>query len=251
MISAWVGQNVLSIMVAFARVGTAMILMPGFGDGRFPARAKIALCFLVSLCMLPVLQMPNISDSPTFLVGLFLREALIGVFIGMGARLFLAGLSILGGIIGFASGLSNAMAPQDSHTEGANSIAAMLSLAVVTLIFITNSHHIILHGLLMSYRLMPIGNLMLGDMVEQIARLGAMAFYSAVLLGAPFILFSVLFNLSLGLANRVMPSMQVFFVAGPGMILAGLLILAIAAPAILDHIIGALSGWFTTLIVEG
>ena len=67
-------------------------------------------------------------------------------------------------------------------------------------------------------------------------------------MGAPFYVLSLLLNLGMGLANRVMPAMQVFFVAGPGLIVAGLALLALAVPAILTYQNEQLSLWFAPLV---
>jgi flagellar biosynthetic protein FliR len=57
-----------------------------------------------------------------------------------------------------------------------------------------------------------------------------------------------LFNLSLGLANRVMPSMQVFFVASPAMIILGLTILSVGLPMILYVINSELATWLQDFV---
>jgi flagellar biosynthetic protein FliR len=48
-----------------------------------------------------------------------------------------------------------------------------------------------------------------------------------VQLSAPFLVFGLLFNVALGLLARLMPQMQVFFVAMPLLIMAGLVIFVI------------------------
>lgn len=243
----WLAQNVMLVLLAFARIGTAMMLMPGFGESAIPARAKVALGMLVSLSLFAMLPLPAVPSSPALLGGLVVFEVLIGAFIGLGARIFMAVFHILGGIIGYAAGLSNALAPQDANFEGASAVAGLLHMSALALIFATDMHHLMLSGIVRSYQVMPVGALMMGDMVEQLARLGGSAFYIAMMVGAPFLVFTVLFNLALGLANRVMPTMQVFFVAGPGLILMGLGLLAIAAPAMLQFVQGEFSAWLMDL----
>ena len=44
-------------------------------------------------------------------------------------------------------------------------------------------------------------------------------------MSAPFIAFAMLFNLGLGVLSRLMPQLQVFFVAVPASVLIGMLIL--------------------------
>lgn len=246
-VAAWGSQNVYLLFLVFCRVGTAMIIMPGFGESRIPPRVKIAITVMISFCMMAALPLPTVPDQPSLLLGLFGREVIIGVFLGMSLRLFVVALHILGGIVGYAAGLSNAFAPPDANFEGASAVAALLQMALVALIFVTNAHHVILWGLMRSYQTLPVGSFMIGDMTEQLARVGASAFYIAVMVGAPFLMFTILLNLALGLANRVMPTMQVFFVAGPGIILVGLAILAAAVPAILSTVITEMTDWVMML----
>ncbi|WP_134680606.1 flagellar biosynthetic protein FliR [Paracoccus ravus] len=247
MLTDWLGLNIHMAVLAFARIGTALIVMPGFGEMRIPARARIAIAVLVTLCLLPALPMPAIPVAAAPFAALCALEALVGVFLGMGVRLFVISLHLLGGIAGFATGLSNAFAPPDANFEGANTLAALLHVAMIALIFLTNTHHLMLTAVLRSYGLIPVGQLILGDLVSQMARLGAAAFYLAAMVGAPLIAFAILLNLALGLANRVMPTMQVFFVAGPAITLAGLAILALAASSILHIVLMDLSDWLLAL----
>lgn len=121
-------------------------------------------------------------------------------------------------------------------------------MGALVVMFATNTHHLLITGILLSYDAIPVGTLPVLDMAQQIARIGADIFYIAVYIGAPFLLFTVLFNLSLGLANRVMPSMQVFFVAAPAMIIFGLSILALASPMILFRVNDELANWLQEFV---
>ncbi|MEC9105371.1 MAG: flagellar biosynthetic protein FliR, partial [Pseudomonadota bacterium] len=56
------------------------------------------------------------------------------------------------------------------------------------------------------------------------------AFYIGVSVAAPFFVMGVVLNLGLGLTNRMLPSLPVFFVAAPVLIAAGLFVLVLAVP---------------------
>lgn len=242
-ISAWV----LLAGLAFARVGTAVLLLPGFGDSQIPPRIRIAFGLVLTLALLPALPLPSPPAQVTTLALLFGGEALIGLFLGIGARVLLSAMHLLGAQIGMVAGISNAFAPGVANSEGATALGGLLTVAAVALIFVSDLHHMMITALLRSYAVLPPGGLPVGDMAEQIARLGANAFRISVSLAAPFLVVSVLLNLGLGLANRVMPGMQVFFIAAPGMILAGLALLALAVPAVLDGMVESLADWLSGL----
>lgn len=243
-VTAWVHLAAL----AFARVGTAVLILPGFGDAQIPPRIRIALGLVLTLALLPALPLPEPPAQTTALALLLGAEVLVGVFIGTGARLLLSAMHLLGAQIGMVAGISNAFAPGVANSEGATAIGALLTVAAVALIFATDMHHLMIIALLKSYAILPVGHLPLGDMAQQIGRLGADAFRISASMAAPFLVVSVILNLGLGLANRVMPNMQVFFVAAPGMILAGLALLALAVPAVLDLMMRDMSDWLFGLM---
>lgn len=239
---------VLMTALIFARIGTAVLLLPGFGEVQIPPRFKISLGIALSLALMPALPVLEAPDVTTVFVLLLALEVLVGVFIGIGARLFMAAFHILGALIGFASGLSNSLAPYQGSPESGSTISTLLTFGAVASIFLSNTHHVFLTGLMRSYAILPPGQVMIGDLADQIARIGGGAFYIAATLGASFFALSLLLNLGMGLANRVMPAMQVFFVAGPGLIIAGLGLLAITVPAIMIYQNEQLSLWFETLV---
>ncbi|MFD2739578.1 flagellar biosynthetic protein FliR [Sulfitobacter aestuarii] len=246
--SAFAEHWLLTAFIAFARLGSATLLLPGFGEQAIPPRVKIAFGLVLTLALMPILPIPEPPAALPLFVLLIGLEVMIGIFIGLGARLLLAALHILGAQIGFAAGLSNAFMPNQSNAESGSAIAALLMAGAVALLFATNLHHVILSGLLRSYVILPPGRIIPGDMADQVARLGAGAFYIAATMAAPFFLLSLLVNLGLGVANRVMPAMQVFFVAAPGLIVLGLGVLALTIPALLDLQIEAIADWYRTFV---
>ena len=56
----------------------------------------------------------------------------------------------------------------------------------------------------------------------------------AFTLAAPFLITAVIYNLALGVINRAMPQLMVFFVGAPVITFGGLFILMVASPMILD-----------------
>jgi flagellar biosynthetic protein FliR len=71
-----------------------------------------------------------------------------------------------------------------------------------------------------------------------ITRVISKAFLLGFQIASPFITVALIFNLGLGLLSRLMPQMQVFFIAIPLQIVVGMGILMITLPALL--------GWFIT-----
>jgi flagellar biosynthetic protein FliR len=89
--------------------------------------------------------------------------------------------------------------------------------------------------------------IMPGDMADQIARAVSTSFWIAVSITAPFYVLGLLLNLALGLANKMMPTLPVFFVAVPVLIAAALIVLALSGPALFSGFLEFFSDWLGML----
>ncbi len=108
-------------------------------------------------------------------------------------------------------------------------MATFLNLTFLLLLFATNVHHLLLQAAQGSYMLFPVGQL---PMIEDAARWALDAFADAFMIGvqiaSPLIVFGLVFYFGLGILSRLMPQAQIFFIAMPSNIMAGLFITAIA-----------------------
>ncbi|MBI3709260.1 MAG: flagellar biosynthetic protein FliR [Proteobacteria bacterium] len=102
------------------------------------------------------------------------------------------------------------------------------------LIFVTDTHHLMLRALVDSYQVFrPGAALPIGDFAEATTRVVAESFLLAVKISAPFIVMGLVGFVALGFLQRLMPQVQVFFVATPLQIAFGLLGLALTTAAVM------------------
>ena len=243
-IEPFISTLFFSFFVVFARIGTALMFMPGFGEVQIPVRPRLSLAVLISLSLLPLTPIASaLPDSAVTAVFLLGTEVLIGLWIGLCARILLSALQFAGFQVGQVSGLANAFGPSFGSFEGATMVATLLLMSAVTLIFVTDTHHLIIRALLASYQVFPPGQFVLADLADQILRVASASLYIGTAIAAPFFVMGVILNLGMGLANRMMPQLPVFFVAASLLIGAGLLILAIALPAMLDYFLVRFQEW--------
>lgn len=243
-IEPFISTLFFSFFVVFARIGTALMFMPGFGEVQIPVRPRLSLAVLISLSLLPLTPIASaLPDSAVTAVFLLGTEVLIGLWIGLCARILLSALQFAGFQVGQVSGLANAFGPSFGSFEGATMVATLLLMSAVTMIFVTDTHHLIIRALLASYQVFPPGQFVLADLADQILRVASASLYIGTAIAAPFFVMGVILNLGMGLANRMMPQLPVFFVAASLLIGAGLLILAIALPAMLDYFLVRFQEW--------
>jgi flagellar biosynthetic protein FliR len=224
-------ELVFAAGLAFARVGAVLMLMPGFGEQSVPPRIRLSFALLVSLVMGPIVapDLPAMPDSPLPLAGLVVSEVLIGMMIGAVARLFLSTAAVAGQIIGMQSGLAMAQSFDPTQGQSGAILATFLNLVFMVLIFVTNLHHLLLQTASNSYSVFPVGGMPpMDDAAQWAINAFVDAFRIALQLAAPLIVYGLTFYLSLGVLSRLMPQVQIFFIAMPSNIMAGLFILTIA-----------------------
>jgi len=105
---------------------------------------------------------------------------------------------------------------------------------VPALILSTGLYRMLISALVGFYRIIPPGSLAwVPDSAATTVSVVAESFNLALRLAAPFILAAIAWHVAIGLIARLVPRLQIFFVALPGQIGLGLLLLAaIAAPMV-------------------
>src|ERR1700689_2330881 len=168
-----------TFMLVFARIGAMVMLLPGLGESNIPVRIKIAIALLLTLIILPLHRADyhvNV-DSLSALLVMFIYEILIGIVLGATARVTLAALQVAGAVIAQQLGLGF-VTSVDPTTQGQQGvlIGNFLTLLGVTLLFATDSHHLVIAALSDSYAIFSPGETMSsGD----IAALATRAFAAA------------------------------------------------------------------------
>lgn len=239
MLAELLPAQIFALLLIFVRMGTALMLMPGFGESYISTRIRLLLALMVSVVIHPAVapSLPALPASPAALILLIFGEAFIGLFLGSLGRILMSALSIGGMMIATVTGLANALTSDPTAAQQGSIAGSFLSTLALLIILVLDLHHLLLRGVIDSYQLFVPGQpLLTGDLSQMITRVVAKAFLLGFQIASPFIAIGLIFNLGLGLLARLMPQMQVFFIAIPLQILIGLAVLMIALPAIM--------GWF-------
>lgn len=217
----------VAFMLTFARVGTLVMLMPGVGEQLVTPRARLAFAVLLAAVFFPYTRtvLPA-SGAPGPVIGLLIGEIAVGLILGLSTRMIVAALQTAGSVIAQQLGLAFAMSVDPSMGGQQASIGNLVTLLGVTLIFVSDLHHVAIGAIRDSYMyLPPAGVPETGDAAALAVRAAARGFALATQIAAPFIAFGLLFNLGLGVLARLMPQLQIFFLAMPATILAGMVIM--------------------------
>lgn len=223
-------------MIVFIRVGALMSVLPAFGEQSVPMRLRLAGTLAFSTLVVPAIAYQSVNIPVGYLnyIGLLAPEVLTGLFFGLGLRFFVFVLQITGSIVAQSTSLSQIF----GGSAGVDPQPAMGRILVVAGLALAASmglHVHIFSYMLNSYEMVPIGVLIEPDVVlnvgtAEVARTFALGFT----LAAPFVIASLIYNVTLGVINRAMPQLMVSFVGAPAITAGGMILMAIAAPVLLS-----------------
>lgn len=228
----------------FLRVGPIIALFPGFGERVVPVRVKLALSLAFTAVVAPAaasyIDTSNFSDLKV--ARTILSETAVGFIIGIGFRMFLLALQTAGSMAAQATSLSQILGSAGATPLPA--IGHILTMGGIALAMILNLHVHVAEMVIATYSIFPVGSLPDAGSVSEwgVAQIAG-AFSLAFSLAAPFVLISVLYNLTLGIINRAMPQMMVVFVGAPVITAGGLVLLFLLAPIMLNVWSVALQGF--------
>lgn len=228
-LSLW-GVELWPTTLLFARMGAMIMLLPGFGETAVPARIRLAFALALAICIGPATAglMP---EPATTALGMGLQittEVLVGVLLGGAARILVSATATAGQIMGLELGLSFAQTADPTASQSGQLLAVFLSILGVTLIFATGLHHMFLQGVVGSYEVINVGAAApVGDAAELALDAVATSFRVGFQIAMPVIAAGLIFRVGLGILSRLIPQIQVFFVALPLQILGGLVVIAL------------------------
>jgi flagellar biosynthetic protein FliR len=224
MLAAFSPETVFAFFLVFCRTAGALMLMPALGESTIPAYIRLSFALMLSLVLSPLVRagLPGIPATLGAMTMLLLGEIFIGVMLGLFTRLLISALHVAGVVIAYQTGLGAAQVFDPIQgTQGAV-VGTFLTVLGVTLIFVTDMHHLLIVAIRDSYTLFPSATLpSVGDAATLVTETVSQSFRLGVQMAAPLLVYGLVFNIGLGIIARLMPQLQVFFIAMPLNIVLG------------------------------
>lgn len=226
--SAWLG------LIVLIRVGAVMATLPGLGEQVISVRVRLVLSLMLTVVITPAVA-PGI-DLPepglNALVMVIATESLNGLFLGLVLRLFILAIQTAGAIAAQSTSLAQLMG--GTGLDPLPAIGHILTTAALALLFATGFHIKAAAFLVLSYDLLPPFSFPTpADVADAGRHRVAESFALAFSLAAPFVIMSVIYNLTLGVINKAMPQLMVAFVGAPVITFGAVALLLVAAPLML------------------
>ncbi len=220
-------QMAFAFMLIFARIGAITMLLPGIGDRTVPPRLRLVFALALTFVLYPLVHtaFPALPTTLNAMIAALTGEMLIGLAIGFAVRIIVTAILFAGTVIAFQTGLAFAQSVDPTQGVQSTLFGAFFSVLTVALLFATDMHHLLLSAMQDSYVLFrPAGGLPAGDFAEVALKTLSDGFRVALQISAPFLVFGLIFYLGVGILTRLIPQVQVFFLAMPANIMLGLIL---------------------------
>jgi len=241
-------QTVLLVFLLFCRIGGCLMLMPGISSARVPVQVRLFIALAVTLALAPLLEptlRPSLADrSSSAALGLVATEVVVGALIGVMARVFFLALQFMATAAAMFIGFGTMPGAPIEDAEPLPAFATLITLTATVLLFLTEQHWEVLRAVLGSYTALPISEPLGGDFsLAKLVDALTSAFIVALQISSPFIVYALIVNLMVGLANKLVPQIPVYFIATPFILAGGFLILYFTLGESLRMFMMGFMGW--------
>ena len=244
-----ISGSVMATFLIFCRVGTCLMVAPGYSRSNIPVQIRLFLAINVTLMLTPLLEAtvrPVVDGAATAaIIRAIGSELAVGLVIGLTARVFFLALETMATLIASTIGLSGIAGIADEG-EGAPALVPLITLAATVLFFMTDQHWELLRGLISSYRIwLPAVGITSETGLTQLADHLSQAFTLALRVASPFVIYGTIVNFAIGLANKLTPTIPVYFISIPFVVFGGLLLLYLTGRELMLQFTIAFSAWLT------
>ncbi len=226
--------------VAMIRPGAAFLAAPIFGAATVPVQLRlgIALGLAVPAMASGALVLP--ADGMLGVSGLLfvMSEALTGLALGFALQIGFAAAQIAGEAMSNAMGLGFAAMVDPVGGQMSPALGQLLAMLATFLFFAVDAHLAFIAAILDSYTVTAPGKDWIGfGAIEALWRFGSLMFAAGLSIALPVGFALILVQIAMGIVARSAPTLNLFAVGLPATLLAGVVLLAMALPALADTLL--------------
>lgn len=227
-ILAWITPVIWPFLRVLALLGT----LPVIGQRTVPARARVALAFLIAVCAqasLPPIPPIPLDSAVTFLV--VLQQIVIGVSLGFAVRIVFAAVEFAGELVGLQMGLNFAGFFDPATGGQTTAVSRFFGVTVSWLFVVTGGHLLVIAGVMQSFHSFPVGPEPFAFVKESLPhRWGAEVFAIGLWIALPMVAMLLFVNLVMGIASRVAQQLNLFAIGFPITLAVGLVGVLLTLP---------------------
>ena len=243
--------QVAAFVLVLTRTSGIFLISPFFGSLNVPIQLRAVAAITMAMIIFPVIVRETTVTAPASLLmftGTVVQEMFVGWLIGFVAYVVMAAINMSGKImdlqIGFA--VANVMDP----TSGQQSplIGSFLYNLSVIYLLVVNGHHMIIAGLVESFRSVPLDSVVWNPSIANfMIDLTNGVFLTGMKIAMPVTFAILITNVGMGILARTMPQMNIFVVGIPMHLMIGLFMLAMLMPFYVLFLDVMFSGMYSSI----
>jgi flagellar biosynthesis protein FliR len=237
--------DIQALIFVFSRVGTAVMLLPGFSFARVPMMFRALLAFVVSASVHPFLDFAEMRDLPeSAVIGMLFNELFVGIFFGFLCALFGHAVRFFAHFVMALVGLAGIPGQSIDDIEPNPAFVMILSMTFTALVFALDLHLLSFGALIETYKVYPLGeapslDVAMATLSDTLRDTSIMAVQAS----SPFILYGIGINFALGLVGKLTPQLQAYFALMGVSIIIAFLALSIVGSPLLSYMVTSYGGW--------
>lgn len=230
-------------LVAMIRPGAAFLAAPVFGAAFVPVQLRLVVALALGIPALSaggfVLPADGLASIDGFL--LIAGEVMAGLALGFAVQIGFSAALIAGELIGNAMGLGFAGLIDPASGQQNPAVSQFLSILGTFLFLAIGGHLALATTIFESYRALPPGDAWLtAESIRGLVFFGSVLFAAGLSIALPVAFAIVLVQIVMGMLARSAPALNLFAVGFPAALLAGIVLLAIAAPVLGEGLVTAI-----------
>jgi flagellar biosynthetic protein FliR len=198
-------------------------------------RIRISIAMVLTIFLSMQLDIPKIDPVTAEGVKEIFNQLFIGLAMAMVMQLATAAIVLAGQAVSGSMGLS--MATMVDPTMGSVPVMSQFFNILGTLVFLSIGGHLIVFGVLLeSFTLFPMCKVLMTQvLLGKMTAWGAMMFVAALLISLPVVITLLFVNIGVGFITRAAPSLNIFSVGFPAILLAGFVVMWLAVPSMVNR----------------
>lgn len=223
----------MTVLLLSLRLLPIFVVMPLTIFTRAPIFFRLIIVLAISVILSGLVPI----EHSVITISLIISEFLLGIVLAFGFHTAFASLDLVGKLLDLQIGINTAgvFDPSSSHLNGV--ISDLLIAIAGVLFFILNLHYTLLNGLVALFKVVPLGsfNFQLLNIKKLVSLMGEQFIFAFIIL-LPVILGVWLVDIAFAIMSRLMPQANIYFLALPVKFIAGLVLLMLAMPMIVQNI---------------
>ncbi|MEE1071425.1 MAG: flagellar biosynthetic protein FliR [Cellulosilyticum sp.] len=205
-------------LIIFARILATIMFLPIIEETKIPRIALAGISIGIAIATYFQTDVSLIYYEPTLLsyTILLIREIVVGLIIGFVVKIFFQIYPFVGSLLSMQGGISMSIVMDPTSGTQSTQIGRLYNLGLGAVFVISGGYHWLIHTLVESFELIPIGKGVFGsNLVSGMVETTALYLEIGLKLSMPIVAVILVVDFAMGILARTVPQMNMFVIGIP------------------------------------